>query len=964
MPPQPQIRLTNIKACLAVTADSLEVLASGLKEPSLEAISYTTKSLLQNVETIKQNKDECAQLLEQTHKLLNAVLVTYLKSDTGADLPPSVLSDIGKFSQTLHKVHTFVEAQQKGSKIKRLFRQGDLNNLLKGCREGLQQGLDSFQLSTGNIMKDITTIRKESEEKHKEVLQLIEALTDASSDQASTISKVYSGSHNRLFLINRSLTRWCVSSLPNGHAMFNQANIARSPRVGQAADQPKIFHSRDSEISKILHLFDQGTPRIAILGAGGIGKTTRTRGVLHCSQITTKYEQHRYFVACDTATTKVEVAALIGVHLGLQPGKDLSRAVVQYFSGSPSSLLILDNLETSWEPLESRKEVEEFLSLLTDVKHLALMITMRGAEHPAKVAWTHPFLPLLRPLEQDAARQMFIDIADDAHNPEEVDKVLALTDNMPLAIDLLAHLVDSQGCSTVLSRWEEEKTSMISDGWDRRSNLDLSISLSLLSPRLQTFPHAQKLLSLLSVLPNGLSDAELMNIYMQKIQPPNNDLIRPLCKYFQELLEFVKEYYGTVMGSGAVAQVSSNLANIQSILQKGLHRDHPDLVDCIYCTCYLSSFSHITGQESLISQTSAHFELCSDPDLKCRFYNNVASIYQSRYEFHLAQQYFELALSLAVATGNTKRHSGVLRTLAAMNWSAGHYFEAQAYAKKSQRLARIAADILGEAYGLRVEAVCWCSLGNYNQSLSLCNQARELLASCGMSNCLVSYAITNMQAEIHKSKSEFTEARNLHQQLLSITKNSVNHSFALNAGITSYCLERLGDVGRWGPSTETSSWATLLLAHSLKLKDKLLIYKALLFFGQIFHRQADKDTAVNLFNVALEGFTQMGVHCSQAECMLHLGDVSKGRGDLLKAVELWDTARPLFERSSQGKQVKKIDERLALVGKDLLEQHRKSLACLAELNVPSGTIEEAEDELSDIEDLDVVEEEEGALVFV
>ncbi|KAJ7620702.1 P-loop containing nucleoside triphosphate hydrolase protein, partial [Mycena polygramma] len=279
--------------------------------------------------------------------------------------------------------------------------------------------------------------------------------------------------------------------------------------ISMLPSEPKIFHGRESEISKILHLFDQGTPRIAILGAGGIGKTTVARAVLHQAHITTKYEEHRHFVACDSATTKVELAALIGAHVGLEPSKDLSPAVVQHFLSTPASLLILDNLETAWEPMECRKEIEELLSLLTDVKHLALIVTMRGAERPAKVAWSHPFLPPLRPLEQDAARQMFIDIADDAHNPDEVDQVLALTDNMPLAISLLAHVADSEGCSTALSRWEEEKTSMLYDGWNRKSNLDSSISLSLSSPRLQTFPHAQKLLSLLSMLPNGLSDAEL-----------------------------------------------------------------------------------------------------------------------------------------------------------------------------------------------------------------------------------------------------------------------------------------------------------------------------------------------------------------------------------------------------------------------------------------------------------------------
>ncbi|KAJ7911722.1 hypothetical protein B0H13DRAFT_2480178, partial [Mycena leptocephala] len=376
--------------------------------------------------------------------------------------------------------------------------------------------------------------------------------------------------------------------------------------ISMLPSKPQIFHGRDSELSDIFQLFSQGTPKIAILGAGGMGKTSLARVVIHHTEITRRYNQQQFFIACESAATQVELAALVGAHVGLKPGKDLTRPVIQYFSSSLNSLLILDNLETLWEPVESRGKIEEFLSLLTGVDHLALVITMRGAERPAKVAWTHPLLPALKPLEPAAAQQTFIDIADNTHDPKEVDKVLSLTDNMPLAISLIAHLVDSEGCSRVLSRWEEEKTSLISDGYDRTSNLDLSISLSLSSPRLNTFPHSKDLLSLLSMLPDGLSDVELVqsklpldNIlgckaalirtslaysdehkqlkalvpireYMQKIQPPGDHLIQPLLRHFQELLEFYMEYRGNESSSSTVVRVSSNYSNIQNVIQNGL----------------------------------------------------------------------------------------------------------------------------------------------------------------------------------------------------------------------------------------------------------------------------------------------------------------------------------------------------------------------------------------------------------
>ncbi|KAJ7758678.1 P-loop containing nucleoside triphosphate hydrolase protein, partial [Mycena metata] len=574
MPRSPAVneaRLNNISKCVAIAANTLDVLVDTLKIPGLEAISNTVQSILGFLQTIKQNKDECAELMEHTHELLKSIIGVYIKSDTGPELPPSILNEIAKFIETLHRIHTFVEAQQSGSKVKNFFRQGELSRLLKDCKAGLQQGLDFFNIKAVDIMTSLREMQDQAQLRHQEILDLTNNLS--SSDSASSMYSSSDASSNS------------ISMLPA---------------------EPKIFHGRDLELADILTLFRQGTPRIAILGAGGIGKTTLARIVVHHEETTTKYHRNRFFVTCDTVSSKPELAGLIGAHLGLKPGKDLTSAVLQHFSNSPPSLLILDNLETVWEPPTSRKETEEFLSLLTDITSLALVITMRGAERPSKVQWTRPFLPSLQPLTQDAARRMFIDIVDDKHSLEEVDQVLGLTDNMPLSISLLAHLVDIDGCSEILSRWETEKTSLISEGYDRRSNLELSISLSLSSSRITSIPQSQDLLALLSMLPDGLSDVELKQTkfpikdilgckaallrtalaytddrkrlkvlvpireYMGRLFPPTDQMIQPLLKHFHELLGSYLATIGTRSATVSIDRITTNYTNIQNMLQTSL----------------------------------------------------------------------------------------------------------------------------------------------------------------------------------------------------------------------------------------------------------------------------------------------------------------------------------------------------------------------------------------------------------
>ena len=49
--------------------------------------------------------------------------------------------------RTLHKIYNFIEAQRDGKKIKHLFRQSEMNKLLKDCHAGLDHALEVFNVS-------------------------------------------------------------------------------------------------------------------------------------------------------------------------------------------------------------------------------------------------------------------------------------------------------------------------------------------------------------------------------------------------------------------------------------------------------------------------------------------------------------------------------------------------------------------------------------------------------------------------------------------------------------------------------------------------------------------------------------------------------------------------------------------------------------------------------------------------
>ncbi|KAJ7110639.1 P-loop containing nucleoside triphosphate hydrolase protein, partial [Mycena epipterygia] len=314
---------------------------------------------------------------------------------------------------------------------------------------------------------------------------------------------------------------------------------------------PQIFHGRQSELDEVVEMLLQSSARVAILGPGGIGKTSLARAALHHADIVAKF-QHRYFVSCESALTIGDLYSAIVQSLGIEySGKLAKSIIIENLSAKTACLLVLDNFETIWEPSEMRGPVEAFLALLADIPQVTLVVTMRGLERPLKVRWTRPFLPPLKPLNDTAAHLTFIDISD-AEDDGHLTELLALTGNLPLAITLMASVAAFEGCEGTLMRWRDEHISLLSDGYSKESNLEISLRVSLSSPRMTSKPEAVQLLGLLSVLPDGASD-ELLTYGSADFLRHKTTLLRTSLAYIgadgrmkslPPVREFIKKAYG------------------------------------------------------------------------------------------------------------------------------------------------------------------------------------------------------------------------------------------------------------------------------------------------------------------------------------------------------------------------------------------------------------------------------------
>ncbi|KZP03492.1 hypothetical protein FIBSPDRAFT_941500, partial [Athelia psychrophila] len=298
--------------------------------------------------------------------------------------------------------------------------------------------------------------------------------------------------------------------------MYNSASVpSSSPSVPPPSQPspPDIWFGRDDVVSTLAGTITANeNPRLAILGAGGIGKTSTALHVIHHEAVVARYKDRIFFVACDAATSADLLASrilqVIGVSVG--PGENLLTALHLALKCAPPTLLLLDNFESLYEAEKDHTATRDLLQKIADSPSGTLMITMRATTPPPGIRWT--FFESLPPLPAASAKDVFLAInatfCDGSDDGDEVlDELLIELDYVPLAIHLLAHVSTDLSPRLVLKQWQKQRTRMLSlDSYttDKLESVDVSISLSMASLGIGRNSDAIQLLGMLCLLPDGL----------------------------------------------------------------------------------------------------------------------------------------------------------------------------------------------------------------------------------------------------------------------------------------------------------------------------------------------------------------------------------------------------------------------------------------------------------------------------
>ena len=212
-------------------------------------------------------------------------------------------------------------------------------------------------------------------------------------------------------------------------------------------------------IEKIVGLADTLSP-IALIGAGGIGKTSIALAVLHHDRMRQRFSDSRRFIRCDKfppsqANFLRQLSEVIGA--SVENPKDL--ASLRSFLSSKEMFIVLDNAESILDPQGTdAREIHATVKELSQFGNICLCITSRIFNVPP-----HCKRLEIPTLSMEAARNIYYSIYGDGDRSGTIDGLLQRLDFHALSISLLATTAyeNTWDLDQVAKEWDEQSVQVL-----------------------------------------------------------------------------------------------------------------------------------------------------------------------------------------------------------------------------------------------------------------------------------------------------------------------------------------------------------------------------------------------------------------------------------------------------------------------------------------------------------------------